>query len=54
LPGRVSVRGAGMELDGAHMEVSLDDEKMKLNKDVKTKVEPDQLRKMKGKPNEKK
>jgi LPS export ABC transporter protein LptC len=54
LPGRVSVRGAGMELDGSHMEVTLDDEKMKLNRDVKTKVEPDQLRKSKGKSNEKK
>lgn len=54
LPGRVSVRGAGMELDGSHMEVTLDDEKMKLNRDVKTKVEPDQLRKLKGKSNEKK
>jgi LPS export ABC transporter protein LptC len=54
LPGRVSVRGAGMELDGAHMEVSLDDEKMRLNRDVKTKVEPEQLQKLKGKRNEKK
>ncbi|HEY3302036.1 MAG TPA: LPS export ABC transporter periplasmic protein LptC [Candidatus Binatia bacterium] len=54
LPGRVSVRGAGMELDGSHMEVSLDDEKMRLNRDVKTKVEPDKLQKLKGKPNEKK
>ena len=54
LPGRVSVRGAGMELDGSHMEVSLDDEKMRLNNDVKTKVEPDKLQKLKGKPNEKK
>lgn len=54
LPGRVSVRGAGMELDGSHMEVSLYDEKMRLNNDVKTKVEPDKLKKLKGKPNEKK
>jgi len=54
LPGRVSVKGAGMELDGSHMEVSLDDDKIRLNKDVKTKVEPDKLRKLKGKPNEKK
>jgi LPS export ABC transporter protein LptC len=53
LPGRVSVRGAGMELDGSHMEVTLDDEKMRLNKDVKTKVEPDRLKKLKDKPNEK-
>jgi len=54
LPGRVSVRGAGMELDGSHMEVSLDDEKMKLNRDVKTKVEPNKLEKLKGPSNEKK
>lgn len=49
LPGRVSVRGAGMELDGSHMEVSLDDDKMRLSQGVRTKVEPDKLQKNEGK-----
>jgi lipopolysaccharide export system protein LptC len=49
LPGRVSVRGAGMELDGSHMEISLNDDKMRLNQGVKTKVEPDKLKKNEGK-----
>jgi LPS export ABC transporter protein LptC len=49
LPGRVSVRGAGMELDGSHMEVSLDNDKMRLNQGVRTKVEPDKLQKKEGK-----
>lgn len=53
LPGRVSVRGAGMELDGSQMEVTLDDQKVKLNRDVKTKVEPERMRKLKDKPDEK-
>ena len=54
LPGQVSVRGAGMELDGSHMEISLNDDKMRLNQGVRTKVEPDKLKKTKGKSNEKK
>jgi LPS export ABC transporter protein LptC len=49
LPGQVSVRGAGMELDGSHMEVSLDNDKMRLNQGVRTKVEPDKLQKKEGK-----
>jgi LPS export ABC transporter protein LptC len=49
LPGQVSVRGAGMELDGSHMEVSLDDDKMRLSQGVRTKVEPDKLQKKEGK-----
>jgi LPS export ABC transporter protein LptC len=49
LPGRVSVKGAGMELEGSHMEISLNDDKMRLNQGVKTKVEPDKLKKNEGK-----
>jgi LPS export ABC transporter protein LptC len=54
LPGRVSVKGAGMELDGSHMEITLNDEKIRLNQSVRTKVEPDKLKKTKGQSNEKK
>lgn len=43
LPGHVSVKGEGMELDGGHMEISLNDEMLKLNGDVKTKVVPNKL-----------
>jgi LPS export ABC transporter protein LptC len=49
LPGQVRVRGAGMELYGSHMEVSLDDDKMRLSQGVRTKVEPDKLQKKEGK-----
>ena len=54
LPGRVIVKGDGMELDGVQMEISLDDEKMWLHKNVKTTVQPNQLEKKKGRSNEKK
>ena len=53
LPGRVTVKGDGMELDGTQMEISLDDEKMRLNKNVKTRVQPSRLEKMKGRSDEK-
>lgn len=54
LPGRVTVKGAGMELDGGQMEISLNDETLRLNKNVKTKVQPGQLQKMRGPSDEKK
>ena len=54
LPGRVAIRGQGMELDGGQMEISLNDEILKLNKSVKTKVQPGKLQNMKGRPDEKK
>ena len=47
LPGRVTVKGNGMELEGVNMEVSIDDDKMRLLKNVTTKIEPDKLRKAK-------
>lgn len=53
LPGRVSIKGEGMELDGGQMEISLNDEVLKLNRDVKTKVVPNKLP-TKGFSNEKK
>jgi LPS export ABC transporter protein LptC len=53
LPGRVSIKGEGMELDGGQMEISLNDEVLKLNRDVKTKVVPGKLP-TKGSSNEKK
>lgn len=43
LPSRVSIKGEGMELDGSHMEISLNDEKLRLNGNVKTKVMPNKL-----------
>jgi len=53
LPGRVSIKGEGMELDGGQMEISLNDEVLKLNRDVKTKVVPGKLP-TKGRTDEKK
>jgi len=43
LPSRVSIKGEGMELDGSHMEISLNDEKLRLNGNVRTKVVPNKL-----------
>jgi LPS export ABC transporter protein LptC len=54
IPGRVNINGEGMELDGSHMEISLNDDKMRLDHNVKTRVDPDKLQKTKGKSNEKK
>jgi len=54
LPGRVTVRGGGMELDGGQMEISLNDETLRLNGRVRTKVQPSQLQKMRGPSDDKK
>ncbi len=43
LPSRVSIKGEGMELEGSHMEISLNDEKLHLNGNVRTKVVPNKL-----------
>ncbi len=43
LPGKVTVKGDGMELEGIGMEMNLDDEKMRLLNKVKTRLEPQQL-----------
>lgn len=51
LPSRVSIKGEGMELDGSHMEISLNDEKLRLNGNVKSKIVPNKLP-TKGRSNE--
>lgn len=43
LPGKVTVKGDGMELEGVGMEIVLDEEKIRLLKKVKTKLEPGRL-----------
>lgn len=43
LPGKVSVKGDGLELEGMAMEISLQDDKIRLNKKVKTKLQPEQM-----------
>ncbi len=43
LPGRVSIKGEGMELDGSHMEISLNDEKLRLNGNVRSKIVPNKI-----------
>ena len=53
LPGRVMVRGAGMELEGVDMELSLDGFTMRVNRNVRTTVEPGKMGKMKGQSDEK-
>jgi LPS export ABC transporter protein LptC len=54
LPGHVTIKGEGMELDGGQMEISLNDEILRLNKSVKTKVQPSKLQNLKGRSDEKK
>lgn len=48
LPGKVTVKGDGMELEGIGMEINLDDEKMRLLNKVKTKLEPQRLERKKA------
>ncbi len=43
LPGKVNVKGDGMELEGVGMEINLDDEKMRLLQKVRTKLVPERL-----------
>lgn len=43
LPGKVAVKGDGIQLEGVGMEIALDDEKMRLLKKVKTRIEPQRL-----------
>ncbi|MFQ5541595.1 MAG: LPS export ABC transporter periplasmic protein LptC, partial [Candidatus Binatia bacterium] len=42
-PRKVTVRGQGLELEGVGMELSLQDEKIKILDRVRTKIRPDQL-----------
>jgi LPS export ABC transporter protein LptC len=50
LPNRTTVVGEGIELEGASMEVELEDRKIRLVHRVKTKIEPEKLAKKKNKP----
>jgi LPS export ABC transporter protein LptC len=50
LPGKVAMKGDGMELEGVGMEISLDDEKMRLLQKVRTKVEPQKLESRRTRP----
>lgn len=45
LPGRVTLTGKGMELEGVGMEISLHEEKLRLQRQVRTKLEPDSIEK---------
>lgn len=54
LPGKVNVKGDGMELEGVGMEINLDDEKMRLLQKVKTKLVPERLESKKGRADGKK
>ncbi|TMA13518.1 MAG: LPS export ABC transporter periplasmic protein LptC [Deltaproteobacteria bacterium] len=47
-PGRVTLKGDGMELEGVGMEIAIQDEKLHLAQNVKTKLQPDKISK-KGK-----
>lgn len=51
IPGRVIIKGEGQELEGERMEMSLKSEKMRLHKNVKTRIQPDQLEKISRQPN---
>jgi LPS export ABC transporter protein LptC len=50
LPKRTTLTGEGLELEGASMEVELESQKIRLLRNVKTKIEPDKLEKMKKEP----
>jgi len=51
LPSKATLISSGIELQGSRMEVDLEEKKMRLLRDVKTKVEPEQLESMKSKNN---
>lgn len=42
-PGKVTLKAEGLELEGVGMEIGLEEEKVRLLKEVKTKVHPNQL-----------
>jgi len=51
-PGKIFLKGEGLQLEGIGMELALKDEKLKLLKRVKSKIEPAKLEKQKRKLNE--
>jgi len=48
LPNRTTVTGEGIETEGARMEVELQEKKVRLLREVKTKIEPEKLAKKKN------
>lgn len=44
LPGKVSLKGEGLELEGVGMTIALQDQRLRLRSNVKTKIEPARLR----------
>jgi LPS export ABC transporter protein LptC len=50
LPNRTTVTGEGIELEGARMEVEIQDKKIRLLRAVKTKIEPEKMAKKKNSP----
>ena len=50
LPNRTTVTGEGIELEGARMEVEIQDKKVRLVRAVKSKIEPEKLAKKKNSP----
>ena len=50
LPNRTTVAGEGIELEGARMEVEIQDKKIRLLRAVKTKIEPEKMAKKKNGP----
>jgi len=51
LPSKTTMISSGIELQGSRMEVDLEEKKIRLLRDVKTKVEPEKLESMKSKNN---
>lgn len=49
MPGKVTLVGDGLELEGVRMEVTLENQKMRLLRNVKTKLQPEKLNKKKDK-----
>jgi LPS export ABC transporter protein LptC len=52
-PGRVTLVGDGLELEGSSMEVALQDQTVRLERNVKTKLEPEKLAKRKNRSSQK-
>ena len=48
LPTRTKVVGEGMELEGSRMEIEMEDKKIRLLQNVRTKIEPEKLAKKKN------
>jgi hypothetical protein len=50
MPQRTTLTGEGLELQGSSLEVDLADSKVRLLRDVRTKLEPEKLAKQKDRP----